>query len=261
MRKPRDKAKVEVGVQIVERWILARLRHARFFSLAALNQAIALLIDELNQKPFQKRDGSRASVFAAADRPALRPLPADRYEYATWKKSKVHLDYHVEIERRYYSVPHAWVGKTMSVRLTAQSVEIFHQGRRVAAHVRSPMQGTFTTLAAHRPVRHQAIVDLSHEKLLRRAEAIGPGTTGVLYAQIHARKHPEHALRASLGILRLAQDFSALELEAACNRTLALKSTSYRAIRALIQSGAPTQAELTLSLPEHDNVRGPSYYH
>ncbi|WP_029922609.1 IS21 family transposase [Nevskia soli] len=260
VRKPRDKAKVEVGVQVVERWILARLRHHTFFSLAALNQAIAVLVAELNQKSFQKRDGSRASVFAAADAPALRPLPPDTYEYAAWKKAKVHLDYHVEVERRYYSVPHALVGKTVTVRLTAQAVEIYHRGQRAAAHLRSPLPGTFTTLAAHRPQRHQAIVDLSHEKLLRQAEAIGPATAGVLYAQIHARRHPEHALRASLGILRLARDFSSEKLEAACARALALKSTSYRAIRALIQ--APTaQTELTLSLPEHENLRGSSYYH
>jgi hypothetical protein len=152
------------------------------------------------------------------------------------------------------------VGKTVEVRLTAQTVEILHRGQRVAAHRRSPVQGTFTTVAAHRPVRHPSIVDLSHEKLLRQAEVIGPSTVGVLYAQIHARKHPEHALRASLGILRLAKDFSPEKLEAACGRAPALKSSSYRAIRALIQNPAP-QAELTLSLPLHDNLRGPSYFH
>jgi len=262
VRKPRDKAKVEVGVQIVERWILARLRNLTFFSLAALNQAIAGLVAELNQKPFQKREGSRASVFAAVDQPALRPLPRDRYDYAIWKKAKVHLDYHVEVERRYYSVPHALVGKTVEVRLTSSTIEIFNQGQRVAAHLRSPLQGTFTTQPAHRPPRHQAIVDLSHEKLLRQAEAIGPSTVGVLYAQIHARKHPEHALRTSLGVLRLAKDFSDEALEAACTRALTLKSTSYRAIRALIQAPPPvTPIELTLPLPEHDNLRGPTYFH
>jgi transposase len=245
---------------VVERWILARLRHQQFFSLAALNQAIAALIAELNRKPFQKRPGSRASVFAQAEAPALRPLPVEPYEYAAWKKAKVHLDYHVEVERRYYSVPHSLVGKTVTVRLTQRTVEVFHRGQRVAAHPRSPVSGTFTTLPAHRPLRHQAIVDLSHEKLLRQAEAIGQATAGVLYAQIHARKHPEHALRASLGILRLARDFSPEKLEAACARALALKSTSYRAIRALILSN-PAQSELTLSLPEHGNLRGPSYFH
>lgn len=259
VRKPRDKAKVESGVLLVERWILARLRHHSFFSLADLNQVIGTLVAELNAKPFQKREGSRASVFAAVEQPALRPLPASRYEYATWKKAKVHLDYHVEVERHYYSVPYALVSKTVEMRLSAATVEVFHRGSRVAANVRSQLKGSFTTCPAHRPERHRAVVDLTHERLLRQAEAIGPATAGVLTAQVHARKHPEHALRACLGILRLAKDFSAEKLEAACGRALSLKSTSYRAIRALIQ--APAQTELSLSLPVHGNLRGSSYYH
>jgi transposase len=259
VRKPRDKAKAESGVLVVERWILARLRHQTFFSLAELNAAIRTLVDALNARPFQKREGSRRSVFEAADRPALEALPAQPYEYATWKKAKVHLDYHVDIERHYYSVPHGLIGKTVDVRLCASTVEILHRGTRVAAHVRSGVRGGFTTCPAHRPERHRAVVELTHEKLLRRAESIGPSTAGVLQAQIHTRVHPEHALRACLGILRLAKDFSPGQLEEACTRALALRSTSYRAIRALIQS-AP-QTELSLSLPEHPNVRGPSYYH
>lgn len=259
--KPRDKAAVENGVLICERFILARLRDVIFFSLAGLNDAIRVLIAELNAKPFQKRDGSRQSVFEAIEKPALRPLPAHRYEYAAWKKAKVHLDYHVEVERHYYSVPHMLIGKTVDVRLTASVIEIFLHGQRVAAHLRSELRASFTTLAGHRPERHQAIVDLSHEKLLARAEAIGPATAGVLRAQVLARKHPEHALRASLGILRLAQDFNGAQLEAACHRALQLDSTSYRAIRALLNTPAPAQTELSLSLPTHANVRGPSYYH
>lgn len=259
--KPRDKAAVENGVLICERFILARLRDVSFFSLAALNEAIRRLIIELNAKPFQKRDGSRLSVFEAIERPALRPLPTHRYEYATWKQAKVHLDYHVEVERHYYSVPHALIGKTVDVRLTASTIEILLHGQRVAAHLRSELKASFSTIPGHRPERHQAIVDLSHEKLLARAEAIGPATAGVLRAQVLARKHPEHALRASLGILRLAQDFSGAQLEAACHRALQLDSTSYRAVRALLNAPLPAQTELSLSLPTHANVRGPSYYH
>jgi transposase len=260
--KPRDKAAVENGVLICERFILAKLRDVTFFSLAGLNDAIRPLIIELNAKPFQKRDGSRQSVFESVERPVLKPLPVDCYEYATWKKAKVHLDYHVEVERHYYSVPHALIGKTVEVRLTATTIEIFLHGQRVAAHLRSELRACFTTLAGHRPERHQAIVDLSHEKLLARAEVIGPATAGVLRAQVLARKHPEHALRACLGILRLAQDFSAGQLEAACVRALHLKSASYRVVRALLNAPATSaQTELSLSLPTHANVRGPSYYH
>lgn len=213
-------------------------------------------------QPFQKRDGSRLSIFEAIEKPVLRPLPVQRYEYASWKKAKVHLDYHVEVEHRYYSVPHALIGKTVDVRMTVSAVEIFLRGGRVAAHLRSPIRGTFTTMPGHRPERHQAVVDLSHDKLLARAELIGPSTTAVLWAQVHARKHPEYALRACLGILRLAQDFSPSKLEAACTRALVLKSTRYRAIRSLLQAPpSSAQSELSLSLPSHANVRGPSYYH
>ena len=259
VRKPRDKASVESGVLLVERWILARLRDATFFSLAALNEAIRALVAELNAKPFQKREGSRASIFAATDQPALRALPDAPYEYATWKKAKVHLDYHVEIERRYYSVPHPLIGKTVDVRLTASGVEIFHRGTRLAVHRRSSLRGSFTTSAEHRPPRHQAVVELSHERLLRDAERIGPCTAAVIGQQVHGRVHPEQTLRRSLGILRLAKDFDAVRLEAACQRALVLGSTSYRTLRALIQ--APVQSELPgLSIPAHDNLRGPSYY-
>ena len=260
VRKPRDKAKVEVGVQVVERWILARLRNRRFFSLAELNAAIRLLMVELNDRPFRKREGSRASVFAAIERPALRALPATPYEYATWKKAKVHLDYHVEIERAYYSVPYALVGKTVEARLTANAIEIFHRQRLVARHLRARNRGQFVTLAAHRPERHSAVIDLTHERLRQRALAIGPATAEVLAQQLHRRVHPEESLRTSLGILRLARDFSPEALERAAERAIALKSFSYRALRTLIATPAvsePVQSTLPL---EHDNVRGGKYF-
>lgn len=267
VRKPRDKAKVETGVQIAERQILAPLRHQRFFSLAALNRALAESLTALNQRPFQKLDGNRASWFAE-EKATLRPLPAQRYEHAVWKKAKVHLDYHVEIDQRYYSVPNGLIGKTVEVRLADSTVELLYRGQRVAAHARSPIRGHFTTLEAHRPERHRYQLDLSHERLMAQADAIGPATGAILKAQVHTRKHPEYALRASLGIVRLAKDFSPDQLEAACRRALELKTHSYTAIRALIQNPAsltaatPTtpQAELRLSLPVHQNLRGPSYY-
>ncbi|MFA5941835.1 MAG: IS21 family transposase [Sinimarinibacterium sp.] len=259
VRKPRDKAAVESGVLLVERWILARLRNATFFSLAALNAAIRALVAELNAKPFQKREGTRASVFASSEKPALRPLPASPYEYATWKKAKVHLDYHVEVERRYYSVPFALIGRTVEVRLTVSTIEVFLRGQRVAAHLRSRIRGSFTTLPDHRPPRHKAVVELSHERLLREATAIGPATASVVRQQVHARVHPEQTLRRSLGILRLAKDFDAARLEAASERALILGSTNYRTLRALIK--APVQKEIpALSLPAHGNLRGPTYY-
>jgi len=258
--KARDKAKVEVGVQVVQRWILARLRHRRFFSLAELNSAIAQLLVDLNARPFKRREGSRASLFAEIERAALRALPLTRYQFATWKKAKVHLDYHVEVERAYYSVPYKLIGKTVEVRLSAHSVEIFYRQQLVAAHARASSKGKFTTVQAHRPERHSAVIDLTHERLMQRALAIGPATAEVLTQQLHRRQHPEQVLRVSLGILRLAKDFTPEALERAAQRALALKAYSYRALRTLISTPATREADPPALFIEHDNVRGSQYF-
>jgi len=259
-RRPRDKAKVEVGVQVVERWILARLRNCSFFSLRELNSAIAQLLSDLNTRPFKRRAGSRASLFAELERPALRALPTQRYEFATWKKAKVHLDYHVEVERAYYSVPYKLIGKTVEVRLCAHTLEIYHRQQLVAAHLRSSTKGQFTTREAHRPERHSAVMDLTHERLMQRALAIGPATAEVLNQQLHRRQHPEQALRVSLGILRLAKDFTPEALEQAAQRALALKAFSYRALRTLISTPVTKQPDQPAPFIEHDNVRGSHYF-
>jgi len=256
---PRDKASVESAVQVVERWILAPLRDVEFFSLAQINAAIAPLLAALNDAAFQKREDSRRIVFETIERPALRPLPERAYEYATWKKAKVHVDYHVELDRRYYSVPHGLIGRTVDVRVTDRTVEIFDHGQRVAAHLKGTHKGQFRTDAAHRPEGHQAVVELNHERVLQRAEAIGAATAAVIRAQADRRTHRDETLRSSLGILRLAKDFSSEQLEAACRRALGLKSLSYRAIATLIKT-APAQTPLPLPKIEHANVRGPDYF-
>lgn len=256
---PRDKAMVESAVQVVERWILAPLRDCQFFSLAGLNAAMRPLLEKLNAAPFQKREDSRRIVFETVERAALQPLPARGYEYATWKKAKVHLDYHVEHERRYYSVPHALVGKTVDLRIAARTVEVFYQGRQVAAHPKGAHKGVFTTDAAHRPPAHQAVIELNHERILRRAEAIGEATAGVIRAQAERRTHRDETLRSSLGILRLASDFSPEQLEAACTRALELKSVSYRAIATLVKS-APAAPPSPVPPIAHENVRGATYF-
>ena len=210
VRKPRDKAKVEGGVLIVERWILARLRDLTFFSLAELNaRRSRRCLAELNARAVPAARGQSSEPCSRREeRPALKPLPTRAYEFAEWKKAKVHLDYHVQVEGAFYSVPYALIGKTVDVRMTARGVEIFHRQQRIATHVRSAQRGHFTTAAAHRPERHSAVIDLTHEKLMQRAVAIGPATVEVLAQQVQRRRHPEEALRASLGILRLAKDFS-----------------------------------------------------
>ncbi|MDN5939296.1 MAG: IS21 family transposase [Salinisphaera sp.] len=260
VRKPRDKAKVEGGVLIVERTILARLRNMTFFSLAELNHAIAALLTELNTRPFQQREGSRQSLFDAEERPALRPLPAHPYEFAIWKKAKVHLDYHVQVERAFYSVPYVLIGKAVDVRMTAHTVEIFHRHQLVATHRRNAERGRFATVAEHRPERHRAVIELSHEKLMQRAVAIGPATVEVLTQQVHHRRHPEEALRASLGILRLAKDFSPQALEAAAERAIQIGAFSYRALRTLIAT-PPTEPPPPTPPLINPNVRGGDYFH
>lgn len=261
VRKPRDKSKVEVGVQVVERWILAVLRDRQFFSLAELNSAIAELLGGLNARPFKRREGSRLSVFRELEQPALRALPAQAYEFASWKKAKVHLDYHIELERAYYSVPYRLIGQSVDVRVSARSVEVFHRQTLVATHARVHTRGQFVTEPTHRPERHHAVVELTQERLMQRALSIGAATAEVIREQMHRRVHPEESLRSSLGILRLARDFTAEALEQAATRALTLKTYSYRALRALITTPPPAVDGDITTLPlSHENVRGGGYF-
>jgi transposase len=263
VRKPRDKAKVEGAVLIVERSLLAPLRDRQFFSLAELNAALRVLLDELNRRPFQKLAGSRHSQFLQVEQAALKPLPARPYEFSQWKYAKVHPDYHVEVEHTYYSVPYPCIGQRVEVRLTARMIEIFAQNKRIATHPRSIQRGARITLDAHRPPHHCAVIDTTIERLIERAQLIGDAVAAVLREQCRRRLHPEEAIRSAQGILRLAQDFSPQRLVEACIRALDLKTYSYQSVRQLIlnrehlaESGSSRQLPLV-----HDNVRGPEYFH
>ncbi len=263
--KPKDKAKAEVAVQIVERWILARLRHQTFFSLAELNQAIAELLPELNERPFQGRTESRRDLFEALDRPALRPLPQDDYEYAEWRRAKPGIDYHVEVDKRLYSVPHALVGHTLDLRITARTVEVMHKGRRVASHPRRG-PGRYSTLTEHMPKSHQAHREWSPGRFLNWATDIGPRTAEVVKRQLEDRPHPEHGYRACLGLLNLGRRYGRYRLERACERALAIRSASYQSVASILKQGLdqlpPTEeVDNPDELPLHSNVRGPGYYH
>ena len=264
VRKPRDKAKVENAVQGVERSILAPLRNRTFFSLAELNQAIWERLDEYNRKPFQKLEGSRRSVFEELDRPALKPLPAQAYEFAEWKEATVNIDYHVDADGHYYSVPHALVRQRVEVRLTATTVEVFHKGKRVASHFRAHHKGRHTTVKEHMPKAHQQHLEWSPQRIIRWAEKAGPATAEVVEHILSSRPHPEQGYRSCLGILRLGKHYSAGRLEAACRRAIALNAFSYRNIESILKNGLDQQP-LPQSAPEppvihHDNVRGPEYY-
>jgi transposase len=263
-RKPRDKAKAEAGVLLVERWVLACLRHRTFFSLAELNAEIRRLLVRLNERRFQKLEGSRRSLFESLDRPALEPLPPVRYEFAQWKKAKVNIDYHVDVLGHYYSVPYQLERAKVDVRITRSAVEILHDGRRVAAHVRSHRRGHHTTDPAHRPKSHQKHLEWTPSRIIRWAEQTGPSTAALADQIMKARPHPEQGYRSCLGLLRLGERYGKARLEAACARALRVKATSYRSVQSILQRGLdqlPADEQTRLVLPQnHENIRGAHYY-
>ncbi len=263
-KAPRDKAKVETGVQVAERWLLAPLRNHTFFSLAELNREIACLLDSLNDRPFQKLDGTRRSLFESVERPALQPLPTTRYEYAEWCKARVSIDYHIAVENHFYSVPYRLVRKQVEVRLTASTVEVLHDGHRVAAHTRSRRKGGFTTDPTHRPKAHREHLEWTPSRMIRWAQKTGPHTAAIVTRILEERPHPEQGYRPCLGILRLGERYSPERLEAACHRALAIRGVSYRSIKSILEHDldrVPLEEQATLELPqEHENLRGPDYY-
>ncbi|WP_404418318.1 IS21 family transposase [Marinospirillum sp.] len=265
VRKPRDKAKAEGGVLIVERWILAALRHRQHFSLGQLNASIRELLTLLNQRPFRKLPGNRQEHFETIDRPALQPLPAEPYTYAQWKKARVHMDYHVAFEGHYYSVPCSLVKKEVELRVTEYTLEVFYRGQRVASHQRSAHKGRHTTVTAHMPEAHRQAGEWTPERLVKWAAKTGPATEQMIIKALAHRKHPQQAYRACLGILRLGKAYSEKRLESACQRALMLGSYRYKSIESILKhrlDEQPLDIQEELSLPDqHDNIRGPAYYH
>jgi transposase len=263
--KPRDKAKVEVGVQVVERWILARLRNLSFFSLAELNDAIKEMISDLNQRSFKRLPGSRASQFGLLDQPALGPLPAQAYEYAEWQAKRVGLDYHIEVEGHYYSVPHALLRQRVEVRLTAKLIEVYYRGKRIASHLRSQQVGAASTLFDHMPVAHQKHQSWTPAGLRRWASEVGPQTAALVSRLLDSKPHPEQGYRSCLGLIALAREYGLVRLEAACQRALRIGSPSRQSVADILKSGLdrlPVESP-DESLPQtssHANVRGAAYY-
>ena len=263
--RPKDKAKVEFGVQLVERWILARLRNRRLFSLLALNQAITQLLVELNAKPFQKLGGSRRSWFEEIDRPALRPLPVTRYELAVFKVCRVNIDYHVEIDERFYSVPHSLGRVQVEARITSTTVEILFKGKRVASHMKSLKRGTYATVTEHMPAAHQAHAQWSPSKLIAWGARVGPASGRLIERLLNERPHPEMGYRAVLGLMRLCREYGEPRLEAACERALAIGSARYKSVasilKAKLDSAPAPEAAPEWTSPTHAHVRGSDYYH
>ena len=265
VRKPRDKAKVEVAVQVVQRWILARLRHRRFFSLAELNGAIRELVDELNARPMRHLGTSRRALFEAVERAALLPPPAEPFEYAEWRRCRAGLDYHVEVHGHFYSVPYRLVREVVEARVTDRTVELFHRGVRVASHLRSPLRRRHTTVAGHMPSAHRRYAEWTPTRLLREAEAIGPATAALAERILTAKPHPEQGFRACLGILRLVRAWGAERVEAACRRGLDIGARSYGSVLSILRNNldraSPPEPVPDEPPVRHENIRGGRYYH
>lgn len=264
-KHPRDKAKVEVGVQIAQRWLLARMRNELHHSTASMNARIRELLDDLNGRTMRRYGKSRRELFEQIERAALRPLPADRFEYADIRLPRVNIDYHVEIDRHFYSVPHRFAHAQVEARYTATTVEILHGGTSVATHPRSYVVGGFTTKAEHMPSSHRAHAEWTPSRILSWAAKVGPATRELCDAILHDRPHPEQGFRSCLGILQLAKRYGDARVEAACGRAARVRARSYRHVESILKHGLdrvaadgsePTSAPLT-----HANVRGRDYYH
>lgn len=261
--KPRDKAKVENAVLIVERQILARFRNRTFFSLEELNKVISEELTILNNKPFQKLDGSRKSWYETIDKPALKPLPARRYQLARWKTLQVNIDYHIQLENNFYSCMYQLVGEKVEVRYTVSTVEILHKGKRIASHLRQYGKGKYSTNPEHMPPSHRKYLEWTPSRIISWAEKTGPSTSRMAKELMNRREHPEQAYRSCLGILRLGTKYGEDRLEAACSRAVSWGAFSYKSVKSILEKELDKlkpEEKVPFRLPEHENIRGASYY-
>jgi transposase len=264
VRKPKDKSKAELGVQVVERWILARLRNQTFFSLAEANAAIRELLEDLNTRSFKKLPGCRKEAFESLDKPALKALPTQAYTFAQWKKVRAGIDYHIEVEGHYYSVPYQLRGKQLDARITDETVECFLQRNRIASHRRSFEKGRHTTVNSHMPKGHQEYAEWTPERLIRWAGKNGSQTAAMTEVILSSRQHAQQAFRSAMGLISLAKMYTPQRLEAACELALEGGATSYKSVKSILASGLDQQPRQQ-SLPDiqpiaHANIRGGHYY-
>ena len=264
--KAKDKAKVESAVLIAERWILAALRNYTFFNLEELNQAIRAKLQEYNLRKFQKLDTTRKELFENLDRPALKPLPEKPYEYAEWKKATVNIDYHIEVDHHYYSVPYQLTREQVEVRITLTTIEVLFKNRRAASHPRSYRKGGFTTLKEHMPKAHQQYLDWTPSRIIRWAKQLGPNTEKLVTHILENKPHPQQGFRACLGIFRLGKQYSKERLEAACAYALSIHGFFYKSVESILKHGLDQKNILGQQLREeplplsHPNLRGKEYY-
>jgi transposase len=262
--KPRDKAKVESGVLLIERWIIAALRHHRFFSVIDVNKAVRELLERVNQKPFRKRPGSRASLFLELDKPALRALPAEGFDMSQWTRARVNIDYHVAFDSNYYSVPYNLVHAVVEIRSTPTTVEILHKGQRVASHLRGHGHGKTITVHEHRPKSHQAHLEWTPSRMVNWAQNIGPHTAQLFERILADKPHPEMGYRGCLGLIRLAEQYTPQRMEAAAQRALLTGASNYHSVKSILKHSLdampvakPTPPK---TAPPHDFIRGSEYF-
>ena len=263
--KPRDKAKVEGAVLLVQRWIIARLRNRQFFSLEELNAAIRDEVARLNARVSRHLGASRQQLFETLDRPAMQPLPPEPFVHADWRQTTVGLDYHVRLEGHHYSVPHDLLRQKLWARLTASTVEIFRAGKRVACHRRAaPGDTGATTLNEHRPASHRRHAETTPDQLRERAARIGPATAILIDVILRDRPHPEQGFRSCLGILRLARSYAPERVEAACDRALAINTRTMASVKSILINrldGRPPDRPAEATPITHANIRGAKFFH
>lgn len=250
-------------MQVTQRWIVAALRHRKFFSLEELNTAIRELLTKLNHRPFRKRDGSRATVFEAIDKPALKPLPVEAFDLSEWSRARVNIDYHVAFDSNLYSVPYNLVQEIVEIRSTPTTVEILHKGARVASHLRHRGRGQAVTNQEHRPKSHRAHLEWTPSRMVQWAQTIGPNTARLFERIMADKPHPEMGYRGCLGIIRLAQKYSAQRVEAASERALLTGACRYKSVESILRNSldqSPPSSPPPASTPPHDNIRGAGYF-
>ncbi len=271
-RKPRDKAKVEAAALVAQRWILDARRHRTFYSLAELNVAFTELLVQLNDRVKRHVRESRRSLYERLDRPALKPLPATRYEYAHWKQVKVNIDYHIESDDHYYSTPYTLIGEALWCRATSSTIELFLKDKRVARHSRSYAKYAHSTVLEHRPASHRAHLDWTPSRLIEWGTSIGPHTGALIEHVIRSKPHPEQGYRSALGILRMSNKHSKPRLELASGKAIEIGSPSYKTVKTMLDQrmeAAPLRVETQRPRHAEDmagslgaaNVRGSGYYH
>jgi len=262
-RKPRDKAIVENAVQVAQRWIVAALRHRKFFSLADLNAAIRELLTKMNHRPFRKKEGTRASLWESVDRPALQPLPSQPFDLSEWSRARVNIDYHVSFDSNFYSVPYNLVHELVEIRSTPTTVEILHKGTRVASHVRSRGSGKVVSVDEHRPKSHRAHLEWTPSRMIHWAGSIGPNTAHLFERMMGDMPHPEMGYRGCLGIIRLAKEYSSQRVEAAAARAVLAGACRYKSVKSILKNAldqTPLSSPPAASTPPHDNIRGSEYF-